>query len=128
MIQPVSSDGVSKTGSASQLVTNDGGEGPDVEAPAMIRAADGTYVLFYSGGCYSTDAYTVSYATSQSPTGGFTKRGNLFASGDDGLTGPGGADVALTGEYMVFHGLADGGPRRFMYTAEITVSGTSVSA
>ncbi|GAB7352988.1 hypothetical protein MBLNU459_g3553t1 [Dothideomycetes sp. NU459] len=134
MLQRVAAaDGTTKLGDAVQLLTNDeaAGDGPDVEAPVLLHAADGTHVLFYSSGCYSTTGYTVSYATSTAGIAGPYARAAapLFETGSDGLAGPGGADVALTGEYMVFHALADGaGPRRFMYAAEITVSGTTVSA
>lgn len=131
MIQPVEEDGVTFAGSATEILTNDANDGPLVEGPSLMKASDGTYVLFFSSNCYMTTDYDVSYATSSSVTGGYTKELPLFVSGTDGLLGPGGATADVDGQHMVFHGYAsqaDVGGRRAMYTATIGVSGTQVSA
>ena len=48
MIQPVSSDGVTPSGSASTILHLGAADGPDIEAPSMMRDASGTYILFLS--------------------------------------------------------------------------------
>lgn len=127
MIQQVESDGITPTGAASELFANDAADGPDVEAPMMIKSG-GVYFVFFSSNCYSTTLYDVSYATSSSPTSGFTKSSApLFLTGTDELTGPGGASVWTDNEHMVLHGQTGGGIRA-LYTATVSESGTSVSA
>ncbi|KAK5007699.1 hypothetical protein LTR60_005645, partial [Cryomyces antarcticus] len=126
MLQRVAEDGITKVGGPTQLLTNDASDGPVVEAPSMMRSADGTYYLFFSSNCYTTPDYDVAYATASSPTGPFTKHGPLFKTGTYGLNGPGGADVDQDGKHMLFH--ANYGSGRAMYTAEITVGGGLVTA
>lgn len=61
-------------------------------------------------------------------TGPYTRAPNpLISTGDGhGLTAPGGMDVARDAKHMIFHANnADG--YRSMYTALISVSGTTVS-
>lgn len=127
LIQRVESDGVSKIGEAIQLITNDSPEdGPLVEGPSMIHSGD-TYYLFHSSNCFTTTKYDVKYATSSSPTSGFTKQGILFSTGYRGLRGPGGADADFDNCHFIFAAqLGDG--RRGLYTAKIMLDGDSVSA
>jgi beta-xylosidase len=127
LIQEVMSDGVSKIGEAYKLITNDSPEdGPLVEGPSMIHSGD-TYYLFYSSNCFTTTNYDVAYATSSSPTSGFTKQGILFKTDYRGLRDPGGADAAFDNSHFVFAAqLGDG--RRGLYTARIMLHGDSVSA
>ncbi|THY21186.1 glycoside hydrolase family 43 protein [Aureobasidium pullulans] len=127
LIQQVESDGVTKVGDTSQLITNDSPEdGPLVEGPSLIHSGD-TYYLFYSSNCFTTTNYDVAYATSSSPTSGFTKQGTLFGTGYGGLKGPGGADAAFDNSHFAF-AAQKGDGRRGLYTAQITLSGYSVSA
>ncbi|KAF1353428.1 glycosyl hydrolase [Delphinella strobiligena] len=128
LIQPVSSDGVTKVGGATQILTNDSDDGPLVEAPSLIRDAAGRYVLFFSSGCFDDGTYDTKYATSASPTGSFARGGTLLSSGSFGLSGPGGLDASFDAEHVLFHALssADDG-RRFLYTGTIGESGDSVS-
>lgn len=125
MLQQVGDDGVSLIGEAVQILTNDPADGPDVEAPSLILK-DGTYYLFFSSNCYSTDAYDVSYATAASVGGPYTKQDPLLVTGMDGLSGPGGADVSSDGERMLFHGLIGGG-KRGLFAADVGVGGGRVS-
>lgn len=130
MIQPVAADGVTKQGSATQILSNIAEDGPLVEAPSLIYAADGTYYLFYSSGCFSDGSYTQKYATSSSPTSAFVRGSNdvLLQSGSFGLSGPGGLDAALDGSHVAFHALSSAGDgRRFLYTGTITESGSTVT-
>lgn len=128
ILQPVASDGYTFTGSATTLLDNDGADDSGiVEAPSITRTSSGTYVLFFSSGCFTTSSYTVSYATASSVTGPYTRAsGALVATGDShGLTAPGGMDVQPDATHMVFHANNDDGGRS-MYTALITISGATV--
>lgn len=129
VLQPVAADGVTLQGTATTLLENQGASDDNIiEAPSLLRTADGVYVLFFSPGDFTTSVYSVSYATANAVTGPYTRAATpLFATGDDGLTAPGGADVWSDGTHLVFH--ADNGSGvRSLWTAEITVSGDSVSA
>ncbi|KAI9677039.1 MAG: hypothetical protein M1817_006878 [Caeruleum heppii] len=72
MIQRVADDGFSKIGEPWQLIDRDDGDGAMVEAPSLARIS-GKYVLFFAAGCWSTEKYTVSYATAESLRGPFVK-------------------------------------------------------
>ena len=127
MLQPLASDGITLQGSATQLLDNNGAADDGIlEAPALAQN-DGTYFLFFSSGCYTTNAYTVSYATASSITGPYTRQATpLFQTGTDGLTAPGGADIWTDNTHMVFH--ANSASGRSMYTAQISYNGDTVSA
>lgn len=74
--QQLSSDGLKLTGSRFTLIKNDlAWEGRLVEAPWVIKR-NGLYYLFYSGGDYNTTSYALGVASSSSPTGVFTKKGD----------------------------------------------------
>ena len=108
LLQAVASNGYTLIGAPTTLLDNNGLSDSGVtEAPSLIKAADGTYVLFYSRDCYSSINYTVSYATASSVTGPYTRRADLLVgglAGEDGgamnLTGTGGADVLWDGVHM----------------------------
>ncbi|KAL8277800.1 hypothetical protein RQP46_009783 [Phenoliferia psychrophenolica] len=106
MIQPVGSDGYTLQGSATQLITNGQYDGGVTEAPSLVYW-NGFYYLFFSSNNYNTLYYDVSYATSKSVTGPFTKSTKpLLLSGDCGTAGPGGATVInVNNNYVnaVFH-------------------------
>ena len=97
-----------------------------VEAPSLVKYGS-YYFLFFSSGCYTTGAYTVSYATSTSITGQYTRASStLFSTGTDGLSAPGGADIYKDGGHLLFH--ANYGSGRALYQATVTINGQSVSA
>ena len=131
MLQQVSADdGYTPVGDPVPLLDRDDADGPLIEAPSLVRSADGTYVLFFSSNCYSTEFYDTSYATSGSLKGPYTKApAPLLTTGLDGLLSPGGADVSVDGTTLVFH--ADKNPSdasvRQMYSSAITIDGTTVS-
>lgn len=59
------------------------------EGPDMLKR-DGVYYLFYSGGFYGDKSYAMGYATSDSPTGPFTKyAGNPIMASTGAVSGPG---------------------------------------
>ena len=84
---------------------------PLTEAPWMLKHK-GTYYLLYSGGGADTQDYAIGYATSNNPTGPFTRYpGNPIMHKGDGIFGPGHASVTkdLRGNlWMVYHQQRDG--------------------
>lgn len=104
MLQQVNADdGHTLVGKLTQLITNGPNDGPVVEAPSL-SFLDGKYVLFFSSNCYATTLYDVSYATAPNITGPYDKFGPLFVTGTDGLTAPGGLDLAVNGNHAMWHG------------------------
>lgn len=127
VIQEVQADGTTKIGEPTTILTNSVYDGPLVEAPYMIRNADGVYVLFFSSWCYTTDKYSVSTAYSNSPTGPFEKaKLPLFVTGTQGLIGPGGGSIADDGTSWAMHGYESRervGGRRSMYVTQLRLQG-----
>lgn len=131
-IQQVSTtDGITLTGWPTSIFKSFGNESDygTVEAPSLVKNPSGAgYVLFHSSGFYKNSTYTVSYATAEAITGPYTKRSVLLKTGDNGLNAPGGADITVAGDRMVFH--ANDGTSfndvRFMYTANLTIDGDNV--
>ena len=137
MLQQVNEDdGYTLVGSPTQLLDRGPQDGPLIEAPSLMRAADLTgkipvYVLFYSSNVFTTKHYDVAYATSTNGIKGpFTKSIQpLLSTGDNNgtLFGPGGMDVGVGGQKVVFHSGYDGGSIvRQLWTGEIAVNGTTV--
>lgn len=69
MLQRVAGDGVTLLGPPVQLLDREDEDGPLIEAPALVRAPGGWYVLFFSSGCYNSDSYDVGYAIAENITG-----------------------------------------------------------
>lgn len=137
MLQQVDSkDGITLVGEPTQLLDRGPEDGPLIEAPSMMRAADisgknSVYVLFYSSNVFTTVHYNVNYATSKNGIKGpYTKAATpLLQTGDNSgkLFGPGGLDVGVGGQKVVFHSGYDGGSVvRQMWTGLIAVNGTTV--
>ena len=131
MLQAVEADGVTPTGTATQILDRDAADGPLVEAPNLVLVS-GTYYLFFSSQCFNGANYDTSYATASAIGGPYTKTSNpLLVSGGDGevFNSPGGATVGPTGTQMVFHSdsTADDASVRQMWTAGITIGGGVVS-
>ena len=89
-------------------------------------------MLFFSSNCYNGPYYDTSYATAGAVAGPYTKAAApLLVSGGAGgqLNSPGGTDAALGGDRIVFHSdaAASDASLRQMWTAGITIDGTSVS-
>lgn len=126
MLQQVADDGYTKIGAPIQVLDRGDADGPLIEAPNLIRAGDGVYVLFFSSNCYSTPLYDVSYATASNVRGPYTKSpAPLLVTGNYGLTAPGGATSIEGGGELVFH--ANCGQGRCMYETSFSVSGTTVT-
>ncbi|KAI5991376.1 glycoside hydrolase family 43 protein [Pisolithus marmoratus] len=128
MLQMMEADALTPTGDPVQILDRGQQDGPLVEAPVLILH-NGTYVLTYSSNCYNTDLYDVAYATAPSVSGPYTKSSSpLLVTGDDGLTGPGGATPTPDGTLMVFHATVNFNPlTRYMYTATISWNGTAMN-
>ena len=94
-------DGYTLIGKAIPLLNRGSADGPLIEAPSLVYE-NGLYILFFSSNCYSTTLYDVSYATSTSLTGPYTKsKKPLLVTGNFSLTAPGGATSNGNG-FMVF--------------------------
>lgn len=78
-----------------------------IEAPTMVRAADGGLHLFYSANDWRTAAYAVGHATCEAVTGPCTRSSDgpwLATAGE--AAGPGGQDVFADEDgdlHLVFH-------------------------
>jgi len=103
MLQQVENDGYTTIGGPSVLYNNQGLKDKyNIEAPVIVKS-NGVYFLFFSSGCYSDNSYFTGYVTStKSVWGPYGKRKVLLKTGDDGLWGPGGADIDQKGR-MVLH-------------------------
>jgi beta-xylosidase len=130
MMQQVAQDGYTKIGAPFQILDRGQYDGPLIEAPSLIKASDGTYVLFFSSNCYSTTLYDISYATSPTLTGPYTKSSApLLVTGNYGLTAPGGATSIVGGGQLVFHANCPnvGGSGRCMYETSFKVANNVVT-
>ena len=126
VLQPVSSNGYTLSGSATTLLDNNGAADQGIlEAPVVAKSGS-YYFLLFSSGCYTTTHYNVDYAYASSITGPYTRASApLISTGTNGLSGPGGGDVSKDLKYLAFH--ANYGSGRALYTARITQSGTTLS-
>ena len=142
-IQELSPDGLSLVGPVALLLTKDQAwEGVNIEGPSMTRAADGTYLLFYSANDWETASYAVGYAVCDSPAGPCRKAttdaagGPWLRSRGDAL-GPGGEEVFtdVAGRpWLAYHawsapvtGYAGGGARSLRIDALDFVGGAPVT-
>ena len=128
-VQRLAGDGVTLQGSATTILDNEGASDQGiVEAPDLLHR-EGTWYLFFSANCYTTENYNVRYATATSVTGPYTRaKKPLFTTGDgNGLVAPGGADVDHDGKHMLFHA-QNGNGGRAMYTALLKFDGTTITA
>ncbi len=98
------------------------------EGPHVFRAANGTYVMTYSGQFWHAPDYGVGFATSRTPTGPWTKnpanpilqrwRGLYGTGGDAVVPMPGGKDYAI-----LFHADGPAGThRRDTYVEKLVVT------
>jgi GH43 family beta-xylosidase len=97
MAAELAANGMSVTGSPTQLITNDQSwEGNLVEGPAILQWEDGFYYLFYSGNAYYDDRYAVGVAKASSPLGPYMKyTGNPILQTSADWVGPGHCSIAL---------------------------------
>ena len=103
-----------------------------IEAPSLIKAPDGTYVLFFSGNNYGTPYYFTGYATSKNIFGPYNYQGPLLTTSSqvsgNQIVGPGGVDIVkkdTKDTYLVLHGWVNGvgtseGAVREIYVRKLT--------
>jgi beta-xylosidase len=106
---PLRPDGLGLVGEPVEILRHDAPwEKPLIEAPSLVRPAEGTYVLFYSGGWWEGDGYCIGYATGPAPLGPFRKATDTgpWLASEEEMAGPGGAEVfaaADGGWRIAFH-------------------------
>jgi beta-xylosidase len=136
LLQAVAADGITPIDGPVEVLDRDVFDGPLIEAPSLHCSPEGIYFLFFSSNCFSGPLYDTSYATAKSIYGPYTKSERpLFITGDGpNMRGPGGSDIVKDGSRVVLHGHLDdatgyvGYTPRGMYTAQLTFSGTTVTA
>ena len=133
--------GTAETILTQKMVTNpkNNGKGTTVtrvEAPQIVQAPDGSYVLFFSANDADRENYFTGYATSNSLRGPYHYQGALMttASVSSQVLGPGGMSVisgTTSADEIVFHGFEknekiDRTTARELYTATLTWSNGNV--
>ncbi|KAJ9143727.1 Glycosyl hydrolase family 43 protein [Pleurostoma richardsiae] len=127
MLLELAADGTTPVGQPVQILDRTDADGPLVEAPSLVRTADGKYILFFSSHCWDTQEYDVKYAVSSDGVLGpyvRTESGSLIKTGDYGVTAPGGATSVEGGGSLVFHADCDAG--RCLFETGFSVKGTNV--
>jgi beta-xylosidase len=131
-LQKMMADAVTPDGQDITILDRTEEDGPLVEAPVIVRSAEGIYFLFFSSGCTRDPSYDVKYAWAHDVRGPYQRaKKPLLRTGDFNLTAPG--SIGLTdmedGTYgMVFHARVEAsyGKVRAMYTTSIRFNGTEV--
>jgi len=104
--QPLSADGMTITGTKTELISNDQKwEGPVVEGPFVLHHG-GYFYLFYSGNSYANASYAVGVARAKSLLGPYDKLPDPIVSSNAAWIGPGHCsvlDLADGTTYMVYH-------------------------
>ncbi|KAI1376599.1 glycoside hydrolase family 43 protein [Hypoxylon crocopeplum] len=127
MLQEVGDDGVTKIGDSVQIFDRSNDDGPLVEAPSLLRTANGLYILFFSSGCYLESTYNVNYATSTSVKGPFQRAPRpMIRTGEYTLQAPGGATAVNVGDRVgiAYHANCPAG--RCMHTSQTVVDGREI--
>ena len=106
-------DGLALIGEAAPLLRSDvDWEQPLIENPALL-AADGAYILLYSGGWWESGGYATGYAVCDTPLGPCVKRTTErpILAGAENEAGTGGASI-LTGpagdHWLAYHAWSPG--------------------
>lgn len=100
-------------------------DGSLVEAPNLVRSAQGVYFFFIRVIVLIRGIYDVKYATARETAGPYMRaKKPLLKLGDFGLVSPGGATVSKDGRKLVFH--ADCPEGRWMWVGAIELEGAEV--
>lgn len=128
-LQRLGSDALTPVGDPIRILSRDDSDGPLIEAPSLVRAADGTYVLFYSSHCFNSPEYDAKYATAPTVSGPYTKASQPLLNSGATLSSPGGVDIGPEGKRMLFHADKTAGDPsiRQTWSAEISIQGGQVS-
>lgn len=132
----LSSDGRSTAGADKELMNRktlyNAGQAGRIESPSLMKAPDGTYVLFFSGNWATESNYFTGYATSKSVTGTYSFGGKVMTTGNMKVDGPGEAQAFVhNGQYsLYFNGwvgphnnsfqILPGGKGRYAYNVGFT--------
>ena len=124
MLARLAGDGIRPIGNPTTLLNREDRDGPLIEAPSLAKLGDGSYALFFSSNCWNSPFYDVSWATSRSVAGPYTRKDSMMKTGTGGLVAPGGASVSEDGQHMVFHANHEEG--RAMYTTRLGGGGADL--
>nr|WP_231135164.1 family 43 glycosylhydrolase [Motilibacter deserti] len=131
-IQPLSADGRTLTGPATELIRNDlPWEGAVVEAPTLVKRGS-TYYLYYSANDFYGGNYRTGYATATSLMGPYTKSRTELLTSDrfqNDVRGPGGQDVITRRDgrtAIVYHGWNPTYTYRAMYVSYLDYDAAGV--
>jgi arabinan endo-1,5-alpha-L-arabinosidase len=137
----MTTNGTTDVGDSHQLIaaipTGSGGSyqfSDTIEGPSLLSLSNGWFLLFVAHGNFGTCGYSTEWFKSQHPwswpqTGGTT----VLSQSQDGLCGPGGADVSdseVSGQHrLFFHAYASGtaGSTREMYADALTIGSDGVT-
>lgn len=128
-------DGTSVLGVSHQLLvaqpTGSGGTyqfSDTIEAPSMLALSDGWFLLFVAHGNYDSCSYSTEYYQSQHPwSWNQTPVATVLSQGQDGLCGPGTADITgseVAGQYRLFfdaYTSGTPGTTRELYADSVTI-------
>ncbi|KAI5205952.1 Arabinanase/levansucrase/invertase [Aureobasidium subglaciale] len=131
-LQRMNADGVTPEGLDVTILDRIEQDGPLVEAPVLVKSAEGIYFLFFSSGCTRDPSYDVKYAWSKNIEGPYRRASKPLLKTDDfDLNAPGSIGLTDLGDGtfgMVFHARVETlyGRVRAMYTSIIRFHGTKV--
>ena len=104
MLQQTKADGLTFISSPVELLRSTIIGGNDTESPALVESPNGGFVLYYVNHNFQETTYSIQYATADTLTGKYSRRGALLRTGQyDGvnLSEPGGPDF-VDPEHMIF--------------------------
>ena len=103
MLQQLDNDGVTPVGAPIAILDRSAADGPLIEAPSLAKSSEGVYFLSFSSNCYNGPLYDISYATSTSLQGPFTKSPEALLLPSDQYLSPGGATLSQDLTHIMFH-------------------------
>jgi arabinan endo-1,5-alpha-L-arabinosidase len=99
-----------------------------IEAPSMLALSDGWFIMFVAHGNYDSCSYSTEWYKTQHPwSWNQTPVGTVLSQGEDGLCGPGTADITsseVSGQYrLFFNAYTSGTPgtTRELYADRVTI-------
>jgi len=133
IVQKMLADGYTPDGPPKTILDRIKGDGPLVEAPALIRSDEGIYFLFFSSGCTREASYDLKYAWAHNVTGPYTRAHPALLKTDDwDLLAPGSVGVSKAEDGhvdMAFHARVPSrtGRVRAMFTSRMVFRGKTVT-
>jgi beta-xylosidase len=142
MLQQVAADGATLIDAPVQLLDRVWADGPLIEAPSMGRYETTKdrpplYILFFSTHLFNGPGYNIKYAVAKSINGPFARAPRPLlktGAGPNGqLIGPGGIDVGVSSDQVVFHSIKTGTMKtgshliRTMWTGRLLINDVHLS-